>query len=439
MGVKVCKFGGSSLADAKQFRKAADIIKSDRERRYVVVSAPGRRFKEDIKVTDLLISCFETASSGDGMGEAFECIKQRFDGIVSGLGIKLDLRTDYSRIEDAVAAGAGKDYLVSRGEYLNARIMAAFLGYDFIDATEGIWFRTNGELNDRRTYESLGKVLSEHERAVIPGFYGSLPKGRVKTFSRGGSDISGAIVARAVKADIYENWTDVSGMLMADPRIVADPEPIEILSYREVRELAYMGATVMHDQAILPVREVSIPINIRNTNEPDAPGTMILPREKCPDTGRSITGIAGSRGFASIDIEKLSMNQETGFGRRIMSILEDFAIPFEHLPTGIDTMSVVVQSRFLDGREDQIIEDIYRETASDHVSIDHDLALVAIVGRGIGKDKGISSTVFKALADENVNIRMIDQSFGSNNIIIGVCGEDCERAIRAIYSCFSSK
>ena len=344
MALKVVKFGGSSLADAEQFRKVAAIIKADPTRRFVVASAPGKRFSADVKVTDMLYRCYEMVRDREDITEYYQKICDRYNGIIKDLGLSFDISGELEYIRNAIQHHAGRDFAASRGEYLNSLILAKFLGFDFIDAESVVFFRENGVYDDERTNEVLRRELQEHDYAVIPGFYGVMPNGTIKTFSRGGSDITGSIVARAAAADIYENWTDVSGCLMADPRIVKDPQPIKTITYRELRELSYMGASVLHEDAIFPVRNAGIPINIRNTNDPSAPGTMIVASTNEYDTEHVITGIAGKTGFSVINVEKDQMNSEIGFGRRLLDVLEDNDIPFEHLPSGVDTMSVVVHT-----------------------------------------------------------------------------------------------
>lgn len=437
MLTKVLKFGGSSLADAAQFRKAADIIRADSAVRYVVVSAPGKRFDGDQKVTDLLYRCARLAEEGQDIGPVFGEIAGRYREIIAQLGLDLSLEAEFAEICQAVQAGAGRDYAASRGEYLNGKIMASLLGFAFLDAREGIFFNAAGDLDGDRTYAVLPDLLAGLGRAVVPGFYGAGADGAVRTFSRGGSDITGAIVARAAQVTVYENWTDVSGMLMADPRIVDKPRVIETITYRELRELAYMGATVMHDEAIFPVREVGIPINIRNTNAPADPGTWIVAEAAdIRRDGSVITGVAGHGGFRAFTIAKDRMNNEIGFGRRVLQILEDAGISFEHVPSGIDTISVIVSAADIAGRENEIISRIFRETGADSVHLDDALALIAVVGRGMTSTKGTAGRIFQAIAAQDVNIRMIDQGSSENNIIIGVGEADCQTAIRAIYNEF---
>ncbi len=434
--VKVVKFGGSSLADAEQFKKVAAIIKSEPERRYVVASAPGKRYDDDIKVTDMLYSCYKLVKENKPIDEAFKLIEDRYNGIIKDLGIDFWLQPEFDRIKNAIVHHAGRDYIASRGEYLNSMILANFLGYDFIDAEDGIFFTENGELDTEKTNEELSKILKNHERAVVPGFYGVMPNGTIKTFSRGGSDITGSIVARAIGADIYENWTDVSGMLMADPRCVKNPKVINTITYRELRELSYMGATVMHEDAIFPVREKDIPINIRNTNKPEDSGTMIVASVDSNKVDTVITGIAGKKGFSVIAIEKDMMNSEIGFGRKVLETLENHKICFEHLPSGIDTMSVVVNDNDFLPVKDAVLAEIQRRTKADAVNVYNGIALVAVVGRGMAGSKGTASRLFKAIADSDINIRMIDQGSSELNIIVGVAEDDYVATLEAIYNEF---
>ena len=434
--LKVVKFGGSSLADAQQFRKVGEIIKSDTRRRYVVPSAPGKRFSGDDKVTDLLYSCYETAKKGENIDPVFARVTERYYAIVKELDVHCDLSAEFEYIRSALIHHAGRDYIASRGEYLSAKILSAYLGFDFIDAGEVIFFNEKGEFDSERTNETLTECLALHEYAVIPGFYGTMPNGTIKTFSRGGSDISGSIVARAAKADIYENWTDVSGFLMADPRIIKDPEIIDTITYRELRELSYMGATVLHEDSIFPVRFAGIPINIRNTNRPEDPGTMIVPTADESVSDRIITGIAGKKGFSVITLEKDMMNSELGFGRRMLQVLENEGISFEHLPSGIDTMSVIVNTNALEGKRDRILSNLCKETEPETISIEDDLALIAVVGRRMISAKGTAARVLNAISKADINIRMIDQGSCELNIIVAVSAGDFEAALTAIYNEF---
>ena len=431
--VKVLKFGGSSLADADQFRKVAAIIKAEPERRYVVASAPGKRFSDDIKVTDMLYDCYTLVKQNMPIDDAFSKIEDRYNGIIKDLGISFWLQPEFDRIKNAIVHHAGRDYIASRGEYLNSMILANYIGYDFIDAEFGIFFNDNGTLDTEKTNEELAALMAKHERAVIPGFYGVMPNGTIKTFSRGGSDITGSIVARAIKADIYENWTDVSGMLMADPRCVENPQVIPLITYRELRELSYMGATVLHEDAVFPVRQAGIPINIRNTNKPEDAGTMIVEKAASDKVDTVITGIAGKKGFSVIAIEKDMMNSEVGFGRRVLEVFENNGLCFEHLPSGIDTMSVIVNDNDFMPKKDAILNELQRTTKADSINLYGGIALVAVVGRGMAGSKGTAGRIFKAIADNGINIRMIDQGSSELNIIVGVDADDYINTLDAIY------
>ncbi len=435
MGVKVCKFGGSSLSDAGQFKKVRDILLSDPERRYVVPSAPGKRFKEDAKITDMLYECFRQASGGRDITPYFAPIRERYLGIVKDLGLPIDLSGRLDETQARIQTYDNADYTASRGEYFSGVILSCYLGWDFIDPADYIKFDKQGMLSAEWTNDILGEELKKHEHAVIPGFYGSLPNGEIHTFSRGGSDISGAIVARAAGADIYENWTDVPGFLMADPRIVDHPKRIEKLTYRELRELSYMGATVLHEDSIFPVRKAGIPTNIRNTNQPDHPGTMIL--DSIPDSRESvITGIAGHKNFTLISIEKAMMNSELGYGRRVLQALEEAGVSFEHLPTGIDTMCVVAADSEINHHREEILDKIQQACRPDILEMHSGIALIATVGRGMVRNPGTAARLFTALARAEVNVRMIDQGSSELNIIVGVDVEDFEKAVKAIYEAF---
>ena len=436
LNIKVVKFGGSSLADAKQFEKVAAIIKAEPERRYVVPSAPGKRFSEDTKVTDMLYACYDKATEGANIKEAFASIRERYNGIIKELGIDLDLSGEFEYIESSLMHNPGRDYAASRGEYLNGIILAKYLGFDFIDAAKVIFFKDNGSFDAEKTNDILSEKLKEHKYAVIPGFYGSMPNGTIKTFSRGGSDITGSIVARAASADLYENWTDVSGFLMADPRIISNPRPIDVITYRELRELSYMGAGVLHEDAIFPVRYAGIPINIKNTNRPEDKGTMIVAQSDFYNYETVITGIAGKTGFSILNIEKDMMNSEIGFGRKILTVLEENGISFEHLPSGIDTMCVVLANSEIEGKKDAVISGICKAVNPDSVSLESGLALIATVGRGMISARGTAARIFHAAAVKGVNIRMIDQGSSEINVIIGVDEKDYQRAISAIYDEF---
>ena len=428
---KIVKFGGSSLANAQQFEKVGEIIRSDESRRYVVPSAPGKRFDGDTKVTDLLYKCYNIAVQGEDFGAVLQEIKERYYEIIRGLKLNLSLEEEFAQIEKDFKAQAGSDYAASRGEFLNGKVMAAYLGYEFVDAATVIRFDKNGNFDADKTDKLLSKRLAKCERAVIPGFYGAYEDGTVKTFSRGGSDVTGSLVAKAIKADLYENWTDVSGFLVTDPRIVENPAVIETITYRELRELSYMGATVLHEDAIFPVRKEGIPINIKNTNRPEDKGTFIV-ESTCKKPKFTITGIAGKKGFCSINIEKSMMNSEVGFGRKVLQVFEDQGISFEHIPSGIDTLTVYVHQDEFEEKEQQVIAGIHRAVQPDFVEMESDLALIAVVGRGMKSQRGTAGRIFSALAHANVNVKMIDQGSSELNIIIGVENRDFEAAVKAI-------
>ncbi len=439
MSIKVVKFGGSSLADAKQFRRVAEIIKADPSRRYVVPSAPGKRFSDDVKVTDMLYTLYELVKSradASVIDAHFDKIKERYNGIIAELGLNFDLSGEYEYIKNAVLHNAGRDFAASRGEYLNGLILAKYLGFDFVDAENVIYFKDNGSFDEEKTNDMLSMELKDHKYAVIPGFYGTSPNGHIVTFSRGGSDITGSIVARAAEADLYENWTDVSGFMMADPRIIKNPQAIDTITYRELRELSYMGATVLHEDAIFPVRYAGIPINIKNTNSPEDRGTMIVSQASGYDTEHVITGIAGKKGFSVITIEKDMMNSEIGFGRKVLEALEDFSISFEHLPSGIDTMSVVVSTANLEPNRERLLQAITRRVKPDSLTVEDGIALIAVVGRGMVKARGTAARVCLAASNAGVNIRMIDQGSSELNIIMGIDEEDFNTALNAIYNEF---
>ncbi len=432
---KVVKFGGSSLADAKQFKKVGKIIKAESSRKYVVPSAPGKRYSDDIKVTDMLYQCYGLAMQEKNFDTLLIEIQERYNEIIKGLNLELSLEEEFKTIKGQFHAKAGRDYAASRGEFLNGIIMANYLGFEFIDAAEIISFDENGIFDSEATNEAVFNRLKDVEYAVIPGFYGSKPCGTIKTFSRGGSDITGSIIARGMSVDLYENWTDVSGFLVSDPRIIEDPEVIETITYKELRELSYMGATVLHEDAIFPVRREGIPINIRNTNAPEDKGTLIV-----ETTSRrpkyTITGIAGKTGFASIQIEKAMMNSEVGFCRKVLQEFESHNISFEHMPSGIDTMTIFVHQDEFQEHEQEVLAGIHRVVSPDTIELESDLALVAVVGRGMRFTRGTAGRIFSALAHANINIRMIDQGSSELNIIIGVRSQDFKPAIKAIYDIF---
>lgn len=428
------KFGGSSLASAEQFKKVGAIIRADGTRRYVVPSAPGKRFSEDTKVTDLLYTCYRAADRAKFQAVLSE-IKSRYQEIIEGLDLTFSLEEDFQVIEENFQKQIGEEYAASRGEYLNGKIMAAYLGYEFVDPAEMIRFDGNGQFDAEITELLVQKRLDGVETAVVPGFYGAKENGEIKTFSRGGSDVTGSIIAGALDVELYENWTDVSGVMVTDPRIIQNPKVIDTITYRELRELSYMGATVLHEDAIFPVRKAGIPINIKNTNAPDDPGTMIV-EDTCKKPPYTITGIAGKRGFCSLFIEKSMMNSEIGFGRKVLGVLEEQGISFEHIPSGIDTMTVFIHQDEFTEKEQQVISGVHRAVKPDYMELESDLALIAVVGRGMRSNRGTAARIFAALAHANVNVKMIDQGSSELNVIVGVRDEDFEPAIRAIYDIF---
>lgn len=435
--VKVVKFGGTSMADDQNINRSAEIVLSDPERKYVIVSAPGKRFKDDIKVTDLLYHAYEEKAKFGTVGEAFEQIRDRFREISAKLNLDWDADKTLDEVEEGINNSDDPQYAASRGEYLSAIVMAKRLNFTFIDAAEVVKFNRKGVFDAQATNDVLSARLQEISGgAVIPGFYGADPDGNIRTFSRGGSDVSGAIVARAAKAAVYENWTDVNGFMTTDPRIVENPLPIPELSYEELRELSYMGASVLHPESIFPIKDLKMPINIRNTFQPSHPGTMIL-AEKKPQSDRVVTGIAGTKGNVVLTVEKAMMNAEIGFVRKILTVLEEFSISFEHMPTGIDTMSLVFSGAELkEGVIERLRHVINKRVNPDRITVDEGIALIAVVGEGMANKIGTSAKIFNALADANINIRMIDQGSSEMNVIVGVRDVRYEEAVKVIYQAF---
>lgn len=435
MGIKVLKFGGSSVADAGQLRKIKAIVESDPDRKYVVVSAPGKRSSSDSKVTDLLFMLKAQADNNIPWESLMEVIRDRYTSIADELGIQTDLNDRFDGIAASLREGCTEAYVVSRGEYLSAALVSAYLGYDFVDTQNLIKFDARGRLLAEETDRALADELALHERAVLPGFYGGYEdSGDVCLFSRGGSDVTGSLVARAAGADIYENWTDVSGMLMADPRIVRDPKPIESISYVELRELSYMGASVLHEEAVFPARMSDIPINIRNTNAPEDPGTVITNAGGAG--GSVISGIAGKPDFTVISIYKNMMNKEIGFVRRALAVIEDAGISFDHIPTGIDSLSMVIETSELEDKLDDILDELKHRLKPDDINVENNIALIAVVGRRMSRTPGVSARICTALASNGINIRMLNQGTNEINIIVGVEAPDFEKAVNVIYSEF---
>ncbi len=436
MGIIVAKFGGTSLADSSQMKKVKKIVEEDKRRRYIVPSAPGKRNSDDRKITDLLYLCHAHVQQNIPFEDVYKLIRERYTQIVADLGLTIDIEKYLEEVKNETSKGASADYTASRGEYLNGLILAEYLGYEFIDPFDIIYFNQLGKLDEEKTKKAIEDRVLKTERAVIPGFYGQDYNGNVKTFPRGGSDITGAVIAWGVGAELYENWTDVSGLLMADPNIVNNPKPIDTITYRELRELAYMGAKVLHDEAIFPVKRAGIPVRIKNTNKPEDPGTIIV-KDADPITHKGeITGIAGKKNFTVIAIEKAFMNSEIGFGRRLLSVLETNGISFEHMPSGIDTISLVIADSYLEGKLEKVLREIKMECEPDSVEVYPNMALIATVGRGMAYTPGIAGRLFSALGKNNINVRMIDQGSSEINIIVGVETEDFEAAIRAIYEEF---
>lgn len=436
--VVVAKFGGSSLSDSCQFNKVREIVLADSRRRYIIPSAPGKRDVSDYKITDILYLCHEHVQKGVPFDEVYKIIVERYLQLCEELNITFDMLSSLNDLKEKIINGASVDYVASRGEYLNGIILAEYLGVEFIDAAEIIIFKKSGQLDEEATYKAVSNRLSKVEKAVIPGFYGATIKGEIKTFSRGGSDITGAIIAKSVQAMVYENWTDVSGFLMADPRIVENPKHIEEITYKELRELSYMGANVFHEEAIFPVKKDGISINIKNTNKPLDEGTYIVDDKSIVKVG-DITGISGKKDFTVISIEKTLMKREKGFHRRILSILESNDVSFEHIPSGLDSVSLIIDDSQLGDKLEKILEEIERQCSPDSLIVYPNMALVAVVGKGMIRTKGISGKVFGALAKADINIRMINQGSNELSIIVGVENEDFENAIRAIYSAFKGK
>ncbi len=432
------KFGGTSLADGNAVRNAVSILKADPERKFVVVSAPGKRFDDDIKVTDLFLHIYRSASAGEPYDLYLAAIMERFDGITEELQIDLDLSAEYKKIERHIKEDLSRDYLASRGEYLNARIISAYLGWPLIDSANVVFFDENGRLDEAATYHALRRAMKKAQKAVIPGFYGSDRDGNIHTFSRGGSDVTGAIVARAGHADVYENWTDVDGLMTADPRVIPEAKTMEWISYRELRELSYMGATVMHEDTVLPVKSAGIPIHICNTKNPSAHGTWIVSGMPDHVKKRSISGIAGKTGFSNIQIEKVMMNTEIGFGATVLRIIANHGVSFEHMPTSMETMSVLCSSESLDGCRDEILQEIDTELQPDRIFIEDGIALIAVVGEGIS-NTGAAAKILQVIADADISIRMVDASFGELIVIVAVPEEDYRRTVRALYEGLKDK
>ncbi len=437
--LKVCKFGGTSMANAETLKKVREIVFAEESRRFVVVSAPGKRNKDDVKVTDALYRCYDELVSEGNCKEAFAVIRKRFTDIATELGLSLDIKSVLDKTEKEIEERKSAEFTASRGEYLAAIVTAEYLGFEFADAADMVRFDSEGKLNEEYTDDKVKSRLKNVKNAVIPGFYGKNSDGEIKTFSRGGSDITGSVIARGVKADLYENWTDVSGFLVCDPRIVPECKPIRQVTYKELRELSYMGASVLHAEAIFPVMRGKIPINIRNTFKPQEEGTMIVPNERySAENGSVITGIAGRKHFTVLSIEKSMMNSEVGFIRKVLSVIEHHGLCVEHVPSGIDTLSVILASEQLkDGVLSDIVNEVRENVSPDYIHVIENISLIATVGHGMTRRSGTAAKIFRALADAGINIRMIDQGSSELNIIIGVADTDYEKCIRAIYYAFA--
>lgn len=431
--MKVAKFGGSSLADAGQLQKVKGIIQADKDRKYIVVSAPGKGVNNNHKVTDLLAMCHQLSDHDLNFNEVYKIIEDVYKNIVDDLGLAIDIDSILAEVKEEITNGASYDFVISRGEFMSAQVLASFIGYDFVDAKDLIFFN-EGILDLEKSQENIKNILSKHDRAVIPGFYGQ-EDGNVVTFSRGGSDVTGSVIAAAMDAQMYENFTDVSGFLVADPRIVKNPCPIETITYKELRELSYMGANVLHEEAIFPLRDKNIPINIKNTNAPDKAGTLIVSNSDIKNK-HILTGITGKKDFTSITLEKVNMNNEKDFFRKLTTVFESNDISIEHMPSGIDTVSVLVADSYITPKLKKVLEELQIYLNVDSISWERDISLIAVVGRGMKKEKGVSSRTFTALAKEGVNVKMISQGSSEINIIIGVETCDFEKAIRAIYDEF---
>lgn len=433
--IKVAKFGGTSLASGEMFLEVKKIVNSDKDRRYIVASAPGKANKSDTKVTDLLYLAYDLSVNNINNDDIIKKILEKYKNIIEVTGVDFDLDAEFKEFINNMRKES-KDYIASRGEYLNAKILAKLLGYDFIDSKDLIFFDENGNLNESKTYKEISEIAKKHERAVIPGFYGVTPNGKVKTFSRGGGDLTGSIIARGIGVDLYENWTDVSGFLAVDPKIVKRPREVRELTYRELRELSYAGASVLHSEAILPVQAAGIPIQIKNTFMPEDDGTMILPEQK-NKSDIEITGVTGKKDFAVINIEKIKMNSDRGFHRKIMSVLEVNNVTLEHMPSSIDSISLIVPSSQIVGKADTIMSEIKTFCNPNKVNIVYGIALITVVGQGMQDKVGTSAKIFSALATENINIKMIIQGSSELNIIIGILEKDYDKAIAAIYNSFT--
>lgn len=438
MKIIVSKFGGSSLGDSNTFKKVFQIVKADENRKFIVASAPGKANASDSKITDLLYLSYDLASNKINYSEILDSINMKYIEIVNNLDITFDIDSALSNLDKDLREGKSREYIASRGEFINAQILANFLGYEFVDAKNLILFDDKGFFLEEKSYDEIYKLRESGKSYVIPGFYGSDNDGNIRTFSRGGGDLTGSIITAGLKSDLYENWTDVSGFMTCDPKIVKNPRHIDILTYRELRELSYAGASILHEEAILPVSKAGIPVIIKNTFKPDDKGTMIVPDEKASlDKNTSgVTGIAGRKNFTVINIEKTKMNNEKGFHRKLMSVMEVNNVIIEHMPSSIDSVSLIISDKYLTGGIDSIISEIKTFLRPDKVKVTKGIALISVVGRGMIKHIGVSAKLFNALAKENINIQMIIQGSSEMNIIVGIDEKDFENAIKSIYHAF---
>ena len=438
MNKVVCKFGGTSLADADQIKKVCDIINANPDRKYIVVSASGKRNKDDDKITDLLINLHLNINDNKVRSDILDILNTRYIEIIKKLNITFDIKKELSSFVEKAKNEKDADFLASRGEYLSAMILSIYLDAIFLDAANIIIFDESKKIDFNKTYSNLKSNIEKIEKdfpdkkIIIPGFYGSTENNQIITFSRGGSDITGSLVARSINANLYENWTDVSGVLFEDPRIIDNPKVIDYITYTELRELSYMGASVLHEAAIFPVSQIGIPINILNTNSPNDKGTMIVSNIPSIVKRKTVTGIAGKKGFSSILLQKALMNEQVGFLSKLLKIFEDEKISVEHCPTGIDTVSVIIKSELLEKVKDYVIDRIKKELNPDVIALENELALIAIVGEGMTYSRKINSTIFSILADANITVKMIDQGSSGINIIIGVANNDYERAMQVL-------
>ncbi len=438
MGITVAKFGGTSLADADQIKKVREIILQDPSRRFIVASAPGKRYPDDTKITDILIGCYNLAVSGRDYQSELSKVEKRFRKIIDELQVDISFDEEMEVIDRHLGGSSPEqEYMASRGEYLNSKILAAYLGYTFVDPAWCICFDENGDLDLFMTKRALGAALRPLKKAVIAGFYGADPSDRIRTFSRGGSDITGSLVSLAIGADLYENWTDVSGLLAADPRIVDDPKGVEYLSYRELRTLSYMGASVLHTDAVLPVSDLGIPINIKNTNRPEDFGTVIVRKMPKGKTRYPVTGIAGRRGMTVIQVEKVMVSDDAGFSALMLDILKNMGLPFEQCLTGIDTITLVIRSDLLESRKEELISEIRETLKPDFLGIKENQSMIAVVGEKGTEACDANVRVLEAVADAGIEISTINQGAGKLNLLIGVPEERYEDAIRAMYDSIS--